>query len=554
MKGYVTLLLTLLRAHFGLSALRYTLRKEPRKRWRALGILLLIVFAVIPLFWALLQLLRGTHETLTQMGNPYLIVTLALLVSQAIIFIFGLFYLLSAFYLSHDRETLLALPLKPLQVLGAKFSQVLISEYLTTLPFLLPILIYFGILEKADMGYWLTLTLVFLLLPVLPLALSALLLVLLMRVVNLGRHKDKLIVVGSLLLIAFSIFLQMKLPGIKGDDSQMVSAILAPNGLVSLVGERFPLALWATRMLQFPGTGPGLSHGVLYVGSSLLLAFLFMLVGQKAYYSGLIGLSESSRRRHNGGPLSLGQGGPVTWSLFLREWRMMNRIPMFLLNGSLAVLYIPVLLGVMLHFKGGSQNEKFLSFLLNNQHGPFGVLAAAAFLVFCSSFNGIASTAISREGRWFWISRVIPVAPERQIKAKLLHSSVLGLAGLLAGTLSLHWSLNIPPTVLSKAFLLAFPAMLAFGVVGLLIDLMRPKLTWTSPQQAIKQNLNAFLHLVAVMLILLGLGYSIGKLKGFGISPDQIPLLFGLFFVLLFLGLWTWLHKLARGRYDAIGA
>lgn len=551
MKNLRILLFTLLRVNFGLSSLKYQLRKDARKRWMAAGILLLVVFGIIPLLWTLLGLVRLLHGAMAMGGHQHLIITLSLLSAQALIFLLGLFYLLAAFYMSHDRETLLALPIKPGQVLGAKFSLVMINEYLTTLPLLLPILIYFGLLEGVGTAYWLMLVPLVLLLPVLPLALSALLLVVLMRFVNLGRHKDKLIVIGALCLIGLSLFIQLKLPQAEMNGQQMVAALSARDGLVNWLGSRFPLALWGTRMLQHPGEPLGWSNGLLYAGSSLLLVFLFLHVGRRIYYLGLIGIGDMARSSRPQGRLRLGGGHHPRRALLVRELRVMNRTPMFLLNGSLAVLYVPVLLGVMLRFNSNVQADGLLSMLLA-QSGATVVLATAAFLIICGSFNGIASTTFSREGGRFWISKILPVSPTIQVAAKFLHSMVLGSIGLLAGSLSLGITLGTPVRVLLPSFLLAHPAMAAFAVIGMGIDLLRPKLQWTSPQAAIKQNMNAFLSNLFQLLVLVGLGFLYGRLRELEWGSTLILLSYGGFFLLLFAVGWTFLTRMAKRRYAEI--
>jgi ABC-2 type transport system permease protein len=551
MKTYLTLLLTLVKVNFSLVTLKHAWRRDLRKRWQMAGIGLLIALGVIPLLWTLLGLVRLLHGALSMGGHEDLIITISLLSAQMLIFLLGLFYLLAAFYMAHDRETLLALPLKPGHVLGAKFSLVMINEYLTTLPLLLPILITFGLLEGVGMAYWLMLVPLLLLLPVLPLALSALLLVILMRFVNLGRHKDKLIVIGALSLMGLSFFVQLRLSQGHLDGQQVVAALSAEDGLVNWLGARFPLALWGTRMLQHPGEGTGWSSGLLFVGSSLLVAALFILVGSKLYYSGLIGIGDTARSTRVRGQLILGGGRHPLRALWLREWRVMNRVPMFLLNGSLAVLFVPVLLGVMLRFNGNLRSDPMFSMLLSRA-GSTAILAAAAFLVVCASFNGIASTAISREGGRFWLSKVIPVSPIIQAGAKLLHAMTLGTVGLTAGSLSLVFALGLSFDVLLPAILLAFPAMAAFAVIGLCIDLMRPKLHWTSPQAAIKQNMNAFLSTLFQMLVLVGLGFLYARLRGYGWGSTSILLGYGAFFLLLFAAGWTFLATKVRKRYTLI--
>jgi len=89
-----------------------------------------------------------------------------ILAGQLFVIIFGLYYVLSALYFSRDVEILVPLPLEPLQVMLSKFAVILVNEYLTLVPLVLPLFIYYGILANAGPGYWRNALAVYLLLPV----------------------------------------------------------------------------------------------------------------------------------------------------------------------------------------------------------------------------------------------------------------------------------------------------------------------------------------------------------------------------------------------------
>ncbi len=551
MNNYWNLLRTLLRVNFGIGKLRYQLKKDPGKLFGALALGLLMALAVVPLLWLLTRILDLLHGALAQAGQSYLIVTLTLLASQLLIFLFGIFYLLSAFYLTRDREQLLALPLHPRQVLGAKFTLVLVNEYLSSWPLLLPILIYFGWLERAGLGYWLSLVPVLLLLPLLPLALAALLVVGLMRVVNLGRHKDKLIVAGSLLLMTLSILLQLKLAGFSGQGTEFLQAMTAPNGLSQKLASGFPPALWASRMLEHAGDPSGWLAALLFIGSALAVAALFLQAGQKLYYSGLIGLSEAGSAARFLGELPLGAGHHPRRAIFRREWQVMNRTPIFLLNGTLLALFVPVTFGLLLYFNAEMRQDRLFAYL-HSRFSHLAILSSSFFLILCASINGTAASAFSREGGRFWISKVIPVAPGWQVAAKFMHAMLLALIGLVAGSLSLHQALRTPIAILLPAFLLALLATMAFSATGLGIDLLRPKLKWTHPQQAIKQNLNVFLNTLLQLSTMAGLAFLFGDLRRQGVDGTLILAGYGGFFLVLFLACGALLLRLAERRYHEI--
>ena len=181
----------------------------------------------------------------------------------------------------------------------------------------------------------------------------------------------------------------------------------------------------------------------------------------------------------------------------------MNRTPIFLLNGVLTVVMLPLIFVVMSRMDPGSGGDSavFLRFLTSSS-SAYLVLGAAAFMVVCGCLNGTASSAFSREGGQFWLSKVIPVSPREQVLAKFAHSYLVALLGFVAGATVLVLVLKLSASACLVAALLALTAGVGLTAAGMIIDLARPLLDWISPTKAIKQNLNVLFGLFADMGIL----------------------------------------------------
>ena len=227
-----------------------------------------------------------------------------------------------------------------------------------------------------------------------------------------------------------------------------------------------------------------------------MVLLLLLWAAEKLFYRGLIGLSEMASRRKRlsaadlAGSFAKRRGA---WrAILLREWKLMNRTPIFLLNGILSVILIPVILYLMFRSGAGSASLAFLK-VLGSGNRTVEILFAAAFFVACGCLNGTASSTFSREGRNFWISKVIPVAPRRQVAGKFLHSYLVAVLGVLGGALAALLALGLGWKSVLPAALLALVAAAFLTAVNMAVDLARPLLTWKSPQRAIKQNLNVLL-------------------------------------------------------------
>jgi ABC-2 type transport system permease protein len=520
-----------LKSNFGLSVLVHRFFREKKDRWY-LPLVALGVLGLLPALYGYLRFIRFAYELLQPLGQERTLLTFAILLGQFLVLIFGLYYVVSAFYFSHDLEMLIALPFKPSEVMLSKFAVILVNEYLTMIAFVVPVFVYYGILSKAGPAYWISAAAVYFLLPVIPLALVSLLVVGMMRAVNFSRKKDLMILVGSLVLICAGMGLQFfinRTAAAKVDYQAMTGFFASPNSLLTRIGAGFPPAVWATKALANAFSGEALAGLGIYVGVSLLLFAGMIVAAQTLFYRGLIGIGEISGRRKALSRSEMSrrvEGGqhPVK-AVLEREWRIMNRTPIFLLNGVLTVIVIPLAFLLMARVGTGAATS-FLRAIAAGA-GLTGVLGSAAFLIVSGCLNGTASSTFSREGSQFWMSKVLPIAPRNQVIAKFIHSYGIAVLGFAAGTAVLVLGLGLKAGPLVVAWLLALVAGVALTAVGMIIDLARPLLDWTNPQKAIKQNLNVLFAFFADLGVLAVVGTFAYFLSKAGVGGT------GLFFVIL---------------------
>ncbi len=513
-----SLLRASLKSNFGVSVLVHRFFREKKDRWY-LPLVAMGVLGLLPALYGYLRFIRFVFELLQPLGQERTLLTFAILMGQFLVLIFGLYYVVSAFYFSRDLEMLIPLPFKPFEVMLSKFAVILVNEYLTMIAFVVPVFVYYGILSKAGPAYWISAAVVYFLLPVIPLALVSLLVVGMMRAVNFSRKKDLMILVGSLVLICAGMGIQFfvnRAAAAKVDYGAMTGFFTSPNSLLTKIGAGFPPAVWATKSLAGAFSGEGLAGLGITIGVSLLLFAGMLLAAQTLFYRGLIGIGEISGRRKALSRSEMSrrvEGGqhPVK-AVLVREWRIMNRTPIFLLNGVLTVIVIPVVFLLMARVGTGDATS-FLRAIAAGT-GLTGILGAAAFLIVSGCLNGTASSTFSREGSQFWMSKVLPIAPRDQVIAKFIHSYGIAVLGFTAGTAVLVLGLGLKAGPLVVAWILALVASVALTAVGMIIDLARPLLDWTNPQKAIKQNLNvlfAFFADFGVLTIVGAFAYALSK-------------------------------------------
>jgi ABC-2 type transport system permease protein len=538
MKKLLTLIRAGLKSNFGLAVLHHRLFREKKDRW-LVPLFAFAFLSVLPSLYGLVLLIQSLFLALKPLGQERALLTLGVLGGQLFILLFGLYYVISAFYFSRDLEFLIPMPLKPFEVMASKFAVILVNEYLTVLVIVVPVLAGYGVLARGGLPYWTNAVLVYLFLPVIPLAVVSILVVILMRLINLSRKKDALILIGSILLIIFGIGIQFVLgrPAHGKPDTQAMTAFFtSPDSLLNVIGKRFPPSIWATKAIAGGFSATGLLNLALFVGTSVLLFAGILVLSERLFYRGLVGLGEVSARRRALSAAQMSQrissGRHPVRAIFAREWRLMNRTPIFLLNGVLVVVIVPVVFVLMASTGGRGDNTAILK-MMTAANPVTVILAAALFMTVCGSLNGTASSTFSREGGQFWISRVIPVSPRDQVTAKFLHSYLISVLGTVTASVVAVVILHLKPAYLAAAVVLALAAGVLLVAVGMMIDLARPLLDWTNPQKAIKQNLNVLFALFADIGILTGLFFLLRFLGRLGVKGVLVPVaLFALLAVL----------------------
>lgn len=499
-------------------------RKKTITKW--LLILLLIVGLGSSFSFPLGLLFNEMYDLLAKIDQQGVLLTLAVAGVSLAVFIFGIFYVLAVFYFAKDVELLLPLPLKPSQILGAKFITVLVYEYITELLILLPALVVFGVKSGAGILYYLYGLLLFLVIPIVPLVLASLINMIIMRFTNLGKHKDALRIIGGILALSIGLGFSMisqKMGQNSGDTDAMVKLLIeGDNSLVSLVSKIFPTAKLASLSLIYSSALKGIINLLLFVGISVAAVILFMIVGELLYFKGVLGNSEVYSRRKNLSSEQLDKSlrrNSAMKAFMLKEIRILFRTPSYLLNCVIGSFIWPVFIIIGMFGSGSVNSDQGTAVLevINYQRVLAIVLAVIfAISVVFSGGNGIASTSISRDGQNLYISKYIPLSFKDQIIARIMPGFILSSISVLLTLGVAFFAIELVPELIITGLIVSVLGILLTSFVGILLELKFPKLNWDNEEKAVKQNLNYMVVMfgsiilagaVEVLIVLLTLSF-----------------------------------------------
>lgn len=551
------LLKILLINYFGVSTFQIKNKEHHMKYLKTLGLGALIIAALTPTLALYIKLLIDAFDLLAAIGQAGAILTLGFVMVSSIIFVFGIFYVINFFYFADDAQGILALPLSGWQVLGARFSVVLCYEYLTALPFLLPPIFVYGIKAGVPILYWIFALIGFSLVPLLPLGLATIPTVVVMRFANLSGRKDLFKILGGLLVVVLAVAYQFlfQKSGLNVTDPEFLTTLLTdPNGLMNLVSRIFPSTRYLGLSLVHADEWSGFVNLLLFAGMSLLMVALAWVTGEKFYFQGLVGSTETSARRKK--PKledyeRLGRSWPAVVSFWIKEVRLLLRTPTYFINCVLTNFLVPVLVAVPFFIQSNSRDGlvPWEGLFATPQGQTYMMLAIIGLIVFIAGSNGITATSISREGKGFYISKYIPLAYQKQIQAKILSAYVFGALGAVALILIVRILMPLQISLVAMLLGLSLVAILPVIELGMLIDILRPKLVWENEQQAFKQNLNVILLMMGAVLLAGPILYVVFR---FIHTPATAAALMLVYFGLIALMMYYFLMDWGVKRYDRL--
>lgn len=516
-RQYLSLVKALLKINFSVGYWKANLRKINAKvvGQAAIGLIAIAVLGVYETMFVFLM--RDIYPKLAMMGQQSSMLTLGISMSQIMVLIFGMFYVIAAFYYSKGTDQLMAMPMKPGTVLMSKFTVVLVNEYLTELAILGPVFGVYGAMSGAGAGYWVMCVLVFLLAPLLPLAISSLLAMLLAGVIAKGRNKTVMNILGILIFMAvyfgFQYFVLFKMPQ---DEANVMEFLATMNYNLALAASKnFPPSFWATLAVAENFNAIGLRYFAMFLGTSILGVAAMGYIGSRYYYSVLMSGGESSAKKRTvvdeGMWNKLQQGDPLA-TIASKDHKVLLRTSSYLMNcGMLPLIWPGLLLMYSLFGRNIASNapeDQLIQFLTTINVPWIKTIGLMLLTQMVTTGSMIGATGFSREGHSLAITKALPISGRNVVLAKVRYALLFQLITSIPMMAVGQYLFRLPVGYALIALLVGHIGGLWSIFGGILIDVMRPYLNWTDPTRAVKQNINAVVPMFGGWGILFAQGYA----------------------------------------------
>lgn len=491
MNSYLTLTKTFIAA-IGMS-------KAQDKR-RKIMIIILSLFAVfgvlLPVAIAVGVLVKLMTETLMPIGCEALGIQLMFHIICLFTVIFGINVIFNEFYFSNDIEYLLPWPLRAYQIVASKFTAAFYNENIMQFILVLSCIIGFGIGSKMGIMNWLLSIIGIITLPVIPLAYCGILSMLIMAFTKIIRNKDMIQKISVALIFIMVIALVSSIGFLQNMDIDTYVETLASGDqtFFTVMNYIFPnVPLFVKTFSE--GNLPAF---LLYIAVNAAVITIMLLLSEKLYFKGVIGLTSSDSRSGKKDIdkllASCKQHNPA-FSYFMKEVRILMRTPVFFTN-CIAINFLwPIFVYAMIkiqHFEISLEQLRLLYMQKDLKIQLLFLLGIVGISIIVAAINSLSSNAISREGKHFSFMKYIPVPYFTQWNVKAFVGILFPAAGVLIFFLPVCILIRIPFVHIVLFTLLSLMSITFVSHMGIYIDSIQPKLIWDDEMSALRENYNTF--------------------------------------------------------------
>ena len=518
-----------------------------KRKWVNLIFYAVLLVSILPSFGLLYWLVDNMITMLKVVNQQAVVINLVVTLNTILIFLLSLLVLPTIYFFSKDVELYLPLPIKPFEIISGKFIVALLMEYVILLfSYVPPVLAY--VKHEPTLFMIVGFTIVFFLLPILPLLVASLIILLGTRYIPFMKNKNYMtIFIGTLSLVfAVALSIVIQNTSISFESQEMLHLIL--TGGVSLASTMFTFLPPVRFVANFIVNNSYVSL-LLFALSTAAMYALFLFIADKIYFITVTSIQESKTTNRKI-TVNRQNRSSRNWAYFKKELWLLIRTPAYLMNNVLPAFIVPILMVVPFFLSDASEGAEIMQMIKDFQMPkdliiPIGILLGAGLAIFNSGSNMTSATAISRDKHQINHNLSIPFPYYQQL---IIKSLVGSLITLLANGFILFVIAMFFPSLLMIVLIALLPCVIvtvSLNLLAVYIDAWLPRLRWENEQQAVKNNWNGMITMFGSWTLL-----GLTVLLYFQFEPPL--LLFSLGIFLLFVGLGLLIYNLIKKQEDTL--
>lgn len=507
------------------------INKETKKINKKSVFVWLILIVSLALFYISNEIIKA----LVSSGYPEVFLSIYFLVLAIFIMFQTILVCTNIFYFSKDIELILPFPIKPVNLLIAKFNTLICTLYVSEAIFgIIPICIY-GILTHSTLLFYIYAVLIFIFFPVFLALVLSIIMMFVMKISKFIKNKETfqtiitLLLVTSIFIVEYNvinnIFIQNKEIEIVENNFQIADKLIEFNNRIETSNKFFLVINPAVKVLKNSNL-----QNIFEIIKIILIDFItfiiFIFIGKKTYLKDILKntsyLIKTSNKRIN---LYKKCKKNIIFKAYIKkEFKNLFRNSMVFMQcvypmiiSLITVIIISIILLPKLNEVLNNPDIKQLIGNLEFDLSIVYIILSGIQVLFMISPASL--TSISRDGKNAGFMKYIPISYFRQILYKGLPQIFINSISVIIIVGILYYAF---PSIGIVNVLLVFISSMILNVLNsysmIIVDLLNPKLEWDSEYEILKQNNNRYFQYAFTVIVILILVYLNKVLEGINLN------------------------------------
>ena len=446
-----------------------------------------LAFAFFALSTSLVPLINTNSEWIYFMISIFVAISLSIFSTM--------FYSSSAIYNARDNDLLLAMPIRNRDILLSRMFSIFIFAFIFAFIVLLPSYICYWIYVDKLNVISIVFELIFMfLLSILTTSLSCAFGYVVTVVSNKISNNNIVRVAIFLIFFIAYYYLCFNLEGLVND--LVINALLYGSVIKNYA---YPIYMMAKICM-----GDVVSLIIISLGIILIFALIFVIL-ERSFYKLTLHKSSSVRKEFKSKDIKVSN---IDMTLLRKELKHYVSSTTYMLNCSLSSLFMPILGVIAIIYREQFAGEFMLIVELLEIDESIFAIGILAVVCMISSMSYLTAPSISLEGNNLWVLQSLPVDVNKIFNSKKNLHYILTIPNALILTLCLLFVFKVDWLLSLLVVTCVIVYIMFIASAGLMLNVLRPNLVWTSEVVPIKQDLTIMICLFGgwILSVIIGVG------------------------------------------------
>lgn len=465
--------------------LKSMIRSQNPSKASRIGIIVASIYLVLFFGFMVVLVSTGLSNAFITEGMETEFLSIIFAITQVIIAILCVAFMVSTLYFGSDNELLCTLPIKPTTIFWSKMSIIFMFALILSSLIILCAGIPFGVISGQVFGYYVCLIFACLVTPIISMFVSSLLLLIVVPLVDKLRQYRILMSISLIFIITLLLYFYFQF--FTSNLFVLEETIILSQKAIEIISSISNVIFFDTFLAELIlGRGTIINVVILMV----LYMSLFALICLVCKYFYTKGVQKSLETRQSSATSKLPLGDNPVKTLLKREVLNVTRYTSLVVYCSANFILPPIIILFYANMMDLSFDPMILSIIL-----------LASFVFLNGSLQFFALSSFTREGKSFAGLKALPIDYKKLSKVKLIFSSlVLGCCNILT-LICCIISFDLPYWVFIFVGVNSLLFCFALCCYCIICDAKNPRLHWQSVTMALQNNINS----LKVMALGLGL-------------------------------------------------